>query len=357
MNGRCHADVMRDRTSSHAQAARPRRPGLALRALAVFAAGVALAVPIARADAQSIGELNARIGGAQEQAEALGAEIEDKLLALASARQEAASAAAREAELSAVLARGQERAAELGARVDEARDELVAARARLDRALAALADRLVSIYKSNDPDESAVLLDASGYDDLATRADLLNRIEEADSALVERVRELKDAVARELEAVERAKARADAFNARVEAARNEIASARAAAEARAAALADARAAQVAALDELQSKMAGWADEVQRLERISAAEATAEVASWSGTGDWAIPEAIVMCESGGNYGALNPSSGAGGAYQILPSTWHLYGGKGMPHEASPAEQDAIAAQIWADSGPGAWVCAG
>ena len=65
----------------------------------------------------------------------------------------------------------------------------------------------------------------------------------------------------------------------------------------------------------------------------------------------------MCESGGNYGALNPSSGAGGAYQILPSTWQLYGGKGLPHEASPAEQDAIAAQIWADSGPGAWVCAG
>ncbi len=35
----------------------------------------------------------------------------------------------------------------------------------------------------------------------------------------------------------------------------------------------------------------------------------------------------MCESGGDYGAVNPSSGAGGAYQILPSTWALYGGKG------------------------------
>ena len=39
----------------------------------------------------------------------------------------------------------------------------------------------------------------------------------------------------------------------------------------------------------------------------------------------------MCESGGNYGAVNPSSGAGGAYQILPSTWRLYGGKGSPQE--------------------------
>ena len=55
------------------------------------------------------------------------------------------------------------------------------------------------------------------------------------------------------------------------------------------------------------------------------------------GDWAIPESIVMCESGGNFEAVNPSSGAGGAYQILPSTWELYGGEGDPEDASPAEQ--------------------
>ncbi len=65
----------------------------------------------------------------------------------------------------------------------------------------------------------------------------------------------------------------------------------------------------------------------------------------------------MCESGGNYGAVNPGSGAGGAYQILPSTWSLYGGQGAPQDAPKEEQDRIAAEIWADSGPGAWVCAG
>ena len=65
----------------------------------------------------------------------------------------------------------------------------------------------------------------------------------------------------------------------------------------------------------------------------------------------------MCESGGNYGAVNPSSGAGGAYQILPSTWSGYGGKGSPQNGSKQQQDQIAAQIWSDSGSGAWVCAG
>ena len=63
----------------------------------------------------------------------------------------------------------------------------------------------------------------------------------------------------------------------------------------------------------------------------------------------------MCESGGNYGAVNTSSGAGGAYQILPSTWALYGGQGLPQDAPKAEQDRIAAEIWEDSGPSAWVC--
>jgi hypothetical protein len=78
--------------------------------------------------------------------------------------------------------------------------------------------------------------------------------------------------------------------------------------------------------------------------------------WRWAGPWAIPWPIVSCESGGDYGALNPSSGAGGAYQILPSTWRAYGGAGQPQTAPPAEQDRIAARIWADSGPAAWVCA-
>jgi hypothetical protein len=74
------------------------------------------------------------------------------------------------------------------------------------------------------------------------------------------------------------------------------------------------------------------------------------------GPYSIPTYIVMCESGGNYHALNASSGAGGAYQILPSTWRAYGGEGAPQDAPKEEQDRIAAEIWRDSGPSAWACA-
>lgn len=73
------------------------------------------------------------------------------------------------------------------------------------------------------------------------------------------------------------------------------------------------------------------------------------------GSYAIPSGIVRCESGGNWRAVNPSSGAGGAYQILPSTWAAYGGQGLPENASPAEQSSIAARIYAAQGPAAWSC--
>lgn len=67
--------------------------------------------------------------------------------------------------------------------------------------------------------------------------------------------------------------------------------------------------------------------------------------------YSVPSYIVACESGGDYGAVNPSSGAYGAYQILPSTSAAYG----CDMSSPAGQDACAGEIYADVGSSAWSC--
>ncbi len=67
--------------------------------------------------------------------------------------------------------------------------------------------------------------------------------------------------------------------------------------------------------------------------------------------------IKQDESGGSYTEVNPSSGAGGAYQFLPSTWRSNGGQGLPENASPAEQDRIAQKVYAEQGTAPWRASG
>lgn len=65
------------------------------------------------------------------------------------------------------------------------------------------------------------------------------------------------------------------------------------------------------------------------------------------------------ESGGSYTARNPSSTAGGKYQILDSTWYANGG-GRYYDSHPAaaapplEQERVARNVLASQGLGAWV---
>jgi hypothetical protein len=60
----------------------------------------------------------------------------------------------------------------------------------------------------------------------------------------------------------------------------------------------------------------------------------------------------MCESGGNYG-INTGNGYYGAYQFDAGTWHAYGGTGLPHRASPAEQDRVAKRLYQARGWSPW----
>ncbi len=67
------------------------------------------------------------------------------------------------------------------------------------------------------------------------------------------------------------------------------------------------------------------------------------------------EAIAACESGGNP-AADTGNGFYGKYQFTPSTWEAVGGTGNPAAASEAEQDARAAQLYAQQGSSPWpVC--
>jgi septal ring factor EnvC (AmiA/AmiB activator) len=324
------------------------KPAVALLTVALLAA--------ASAHAADIGALRDKVGGAREEAASLGAEIRDTQERLTATEAEAAAAAARERRLTDLLAHGRERAARLAAKVERSEERLEAERRRLRRARRALADRLVAIYMSGTPSTASIVLGSGDINELEVRAEYLRRIEDSDTELAARVEQVRNQVRRELRLVEALKARVDAYNERLAAARSEIAAVRGRAEDAAARLDSLAAERSASLSELKSRIGEWVSEIEAAEAASRAAAEETVGRWLG-GPYSIPTYIVMCESGGNYSAVNPSSGAGGAYQILPSTWDLYGGQGAPEDAPKAEQDRIAAEIWADSGGGAWVCAG
>lgn len=314
-----------------------------------------LIVAVGTASAGKTEALEAKLAKARDEASSISSQLQSTTAELAGAEAEAAKAQAREEKLNTLLTEGRERAAELAQQLEDTKHRLAVEKARLQRSREVLADRLVAIYESGTPDAATLVLEADDYQDLVARNDYLRAINEADSALAERVAEVRAAVHREVLRVGDLEDEAVAYDERLEAARAEIASVREAAEASAARLEALRASREASLATLKGDIADWVDEIQEARLAeSEAEAEEEVGRWLG-GPYSIPTYIVMCESGGNYSALNPSSGAGGAYQILPSTWELYGGQGEPQNAPKAEQDRIAAEIWADSGPSAWVC--
>ncbi|HEX5527483.1 MAG TPA: transglycosylase family protein [Solirubrobacterales bacterium] len=329
----------------------PFRIGVAALLCALLAA---LVLAVGNAGATDAGSLEAKVAAARGEASSLSAQLQSTTAQLGVAEAETKAAEKREEHLTGLLAEGRERAAELARKLGQTRHRLAIEKARLRRSRAVLARRLVAIYESGTPSTANLVFGSADYQELVTRSDYLRAISESDSALADRVAEVRAAVHREVSKVADLKAEAVAYDERLEAARAEIGAVREEAAAAAAHLQALKGSREASLARLKGDISTWVGEIQAAREASAAEAEEEVGRWLG-GPYAIPTYIVMCESGGNYSALNPSSGAGGAYQILPSTWELYGGKGEPQNAPKAEQDRIAGEIWEDSGPSAWVC--
>ena len=80
----------------------------------------------------------------------------------------------------------------------EERIRLVRLRARLAESRAALSERLVELYKADEPDVVTVILEADGFAELLERAEFMQRVSEQDARIIDRVRTAKaEAVATE----------------------------------------------------------------------------------------------------------------------------------------------------------------
>ncbi|MGO9899936.1 MAG: transglycosylase family protein [Solirubrobacteraceae bacterium] len=333
----------------------------------------------ARAASPSLGRLNSELSRNQSEQQRLSASIAGLNGMISSLDAQIALVQSREAAVRAALQRDQLALAATQSALVGVRAEVVRLRAVLAHDVMILERQLVSNYESDQPDIVSVVLDAHGFQQLLEQLNFVDRAEQQQQTLISATRAAKkqatDAAARlaRLEARERQITDATAVQARALAGMNALL------QSRQVALADARAAQQAALAAGRQRGVELQAAITRVQAQQAAAARAaalataeqsESASGSPSGSagagaalgpsggWVIPYAIVLCESGGQNLPPN-SAGASGYYQIIPSTWRLFGGTGpAAYLTSKAEQDAVAARIWnGGAGSSNWVCAG
>jgi resuscitation-promoting factor RpfC len=82
---------------------------------------------------------------------------------------------------------------------------------------------------------------------------------------------------------------------------------------------------------------------------SSAQSTGSYSASSGSYE----NCVIQAESGGDASAVNPTSGAGGLYGFMPSTWHSLGYSGLPQDAPASVQHEAYAKEYARSGSSAW----
>jgi septal ring factor EnvC (AmiA/AmiB activator) len=343
-------------TSDRSARVRPRRAFRRRRLTlgAAIAAGVIAAIGVGFAGAKDP-SLKDKIDAARSDAGQLSDRVDAQTSRISSLTSQAHQAGAHAMELNAQVEDAEARSRELAAQLDAAERRLEQLRGQYGTAVKDLDHRLIAIYETDAPDYVTVLLNSDGYDDLSTRSDYLQALHDADMRVADKVASLRDQVEGNVHQVADLKQQSDQEADQLAAAKSSFQASEQAANQSAAAMAAARSGTQSSLSEAQDQVAQLEQEQADQQASAESEPTSGSPAYLG-GPYSIPTYIVMCESGGNYHALNSSSGAGGAYQILPSTWAAYGGQGEPQNAPKAEQDRIAAEIWSDSGPSAWSCA-
>jgi septal ring factor EnvC (AmiA/AmiB activator) len=308
----------------------------------------------AYAHAQSEGTLRGRIGGAKAREGSLAAAIARLSKLEAATQRDITVLEGRVADVQAQLGAAEARARASALALQDAQARVIRLEKRLAQVRAKLSALLLSRYKNGEPDLLGVVLDARGFQDLLETVTYVHRVQQADTRLLDVVRSAKADARRERARLTVLTRRREAAAAAVRARKDALAGVLAGLQSRRDALARARAAHQAALSRTR---AGRRAAERSLSKLLAERARAAASSAGPGGPWAIPWAIVQCESGGQN--LSPNSaGASGYYQMLPSTWRGLGGSTpQAFQASKGEQDRLAARLWAGgSGAHNWVCA-
>ncbi len=287
-------------------------------------------------------------GSLREQIDAMNARVDDLIGRESVLRQQES---ALEAELAAKQAELDRATAELNGQ----KAELARVRARLDQAVAALEQLLVEIYKSNDPDLTAVVMRSADWSDLLTRTEYIERVREHDDQVVSEMRTLRDRITALVEQLQATHDRIQAARDQVAAKEAELSAQRAEITAQRAELAAAKAAREQVLAALLAK------EEQIHEDLSDIPAPAGRAVIAPNGDAIAPSnaplavrAAISAANGINdkpyvWGGGHGSFEASGYDCSGAVSYALHGGGWL---SSPLDSTGL--MFWGEAGGGNWV---
>jgi septal ring factor EnvC (AmiA/AmiB activator) len=325
---------------------------LALIAAALAAVAAALVAP-ALSRAQSENDLRRRADQARARERGLAGDVARLGALVTKLDRDIAIIERRRADVQAQLDADRIKLATLREELRAERRRVVRLKARLREARRVLSARLVELYQTPEPDLVTVVMRAHGFADLLEQSTYVRFVGHQDRRIIDLVRAARADASAAVVRLAHDESRQRQVTAAIQARRNALVAISASLQQRRAAVARARAARVALLAATRAQRKRLEKRIAALEAIRARAAFAVGPG----GPWAIPWPIVQCESGGQN--LPPNfAGASGYYQILPSTWRLFGGAGpAAWKASKAEQDRVATRIWAGgSGAHNWVCA-
>lgn len=277
--------------------------------------------------------------------------------------------AAAEAELAAKQAELDRATAQLAA--DQHRLALV--RARLERALGVLRERLVAIYESGSPDMLNVVLESASWSQVNVRADYLSQVQEYDNSVAGRVKALRDQARAAVERMTAVRLQIKQARDAIAVREREAAAAKASAEARFAELKVAQAARRRTLESLESREQALSDNL--------ASITSQIAGAGGPVPTSAPAPLTPGETA-NYisesQASAPSAApaavraAIGAANSIATTPYIWGG-GHGSFSSPGYDcsgavsfalhgggflesplDSTGLETWGVPGPGRWI---
>lgn len=260
----------------------------------------------------------------------------------------------RQAGAQADLDRWQTKLAATETRLTNSRERLADQKRRLRRDQKVLAGNLRAAYLDAPPDLATVVVESDGFEEILERVEYEASARDANQRILSGVKRARAQTVKLERSLQRIVPEQREATAAVRRERDAVAQRASALAARKTALAQARAARLSAL---KATRADRRRAQRTLTRLIEQQRTAAVDKSGPGGPWAIPWAIVQCESGGQNLPPN-SAGASGYYQFIPSTWKGMGGSTSDaYKASKAEQDRLAAKLWA-GGAGArnWDCA-